>query len=67
MILLLGSTGYIGKEFYKQLFQKGIPIRACNIPSKDVTYAQLQLLHKTLKLTAIINCAGYTGKPNVDA
>ena len=66
MILLLGSNGYVGKEFYKQLFQKGIPTRT-HIPSRDITYTQLQLLHKSLKLTAIINCAGYTGKPNVDA
>ncbi len=67
MILLLGSTGYIGREFYKQLFQKGISHRACLIPSKELTYGQLDTLHKALKLTAIVNCAGYTGKPNVDA
>jgi len=67
MILLLGSTGYIGKEFYKQLFQKGHVVRPCLVPSKEITYSQLELLHKTLKLTTIVNCAGYTGKPNVDA
>lgn len=67
MILLLGSSGYIGQEFYKQLFQKGIPARNCSIPTKELTYKQLDVLHKALKLTAIVNCAGYTGKPNVDA
>jgi len=67
MILLLGSTGYIGKEFYKQLFQKGNVVRPCLVPSKELTYSQLEVLHKTLKLTTIVNCAGYTGKPNVDA
>lgn len=67
MILLLGSTGYIGTEFYRQLFQRGIPTRSCTVPTKELTFNQLKMLHKTLKLTAIINCAGYTGKPNVDA
>lgn len=67
MILLLGSNGYIGTEFYKQLFQKGIPTRICTVPTKDLTFNQLKLLHKTIKLKAIVNCAGYTGKPNVDA
>jgi UDP-glucose 4,6-dehydratase len=67
MILLLGSTGYIGQEFYKQLFQKGNIVRPCTIPAKEITYGQLELLHKTLNLTSVVNCAGYTGKPNVDA
>jgi len=67
MILLLGSSGYIGQEFYKQLFQKGVPSRSCSVPTKELTYRHLVELHKSLKLTAIVNCAGYTGKPNVDA
>jgi len=67
MILLLGSSGYIGKEFNKQLFQNNIPVRICSIPTKELTYTYLELLHTASKLTGIINCAGYTGKPNVDA
>lgn len=67
MILLLGASGYIGNEFNKQLFQNNFPVRTCGIPTKKLTYTQLELLHKSLKLTAIVNCAGYTGKPNVDA
>lgn len=67
MILLLGSSGYIGQEFHKQLFKKELSVRNCSIPTKELTYKQLKLLHGTLGLTTIINCAGYTGKPNVDA
>lgn len=67
MILLLGASGYIGKEFNKQLFQNNFPTRTCGIPTKELTYTHLELMHKALKLTAIVNCAGYTGKPNVDA
>lgn len=67
MILLLGSSGYIGKEFNKQLFQNNLPVRTCSVPTKELTYTHLDLLHNALNLTAIVNCAGYTGKPNVDA
>ena len=67
MILLLGSSGYIGQEFNKQLFQNSLPVRTWSVPTKELTYTQLELLHKALKLTTIVNCAGYTGKPNVDA
>lgn len=67
MILLLGASGYIGQEFNKQLFQNNLPVRSCSVPTKELTYTQLELLHKALKLTTIVNCAGYTGKPNVDA
>lgn len=67
MILLLGASGYIGREFNKQLFQNNLPVRTCSVPTKELKYTQLELLHKALKLTAIVNCAGYTGKPNVDA
>lgn len=67
MILLLGSSGYIGQEFHKQIFQQGLLIRTCTVPTKELTYKQLEKLHKSLKFTTIVNCAGYTGKPNVDA
>jgi len=67
MILLLGASGYIGKEFNKQLFQNNVPVRTCGVSTKELTYTHLELMHKSLKLTAIVNCAGYTGKPNVDA
>lgn len=67
MILLIGSTGYIGKEFLKQLFKREIPARTCSIPSKNLTSSDLESIRREVKLTGIINCAGYTGKPNVDA
>jgi dTDP-4-dehydrorhamnose reductase len=60
MILLLGSTGYIGSEFRRQL--DGYHFR-------NVSY--LEVLKPNFwshlnGVTCIINAAGYTGKPNVD-
>ena len=65
MILLLGSTGYIGKEFAKQLKEKNIPF--ISLPHNEVNYQNLWLMANTHKDNfKIINAAGYTGKPNVD-
>jgi UDP-glucose 4,6-dehydratase len=68
MILLLGATGYIGEAFARELTRRGekfIPLSR-----KDVDYTRFDLLRKFLaekKPTFVINAAGYTGKPNVDA
>lgn len=66
MILLFGSTGYIGSEFKKQLTQQNIDI-ICWENSRNTSFDQLQNLLKHQKITVAINAAGYTGKPNVDA
>ena len=68
MIILLGSTGYVGQLFGKHLDSKGVAWqsisgRSFDLGSKD---AVLQML-RDVKATAVVNCAGYTGKPNVDA
>lgn len=66
MILLFGSTGYIGKEFAKQLTEKGF--RFIRHPStKDITYNTLELMYSNASIDYVINAAGFTGKPNVDA
>ncbi len=68
MVVLLGSTGYIGGAFAQELKQRGIQFAA---PSRrDVDYTNFDVLRKFLtatKTTFLINAAGYTGKPNVDA
>lgn len=68
MILLFGSTGYIGKEFKKQL-----DLRKYNVfywkNTKNTTFKDLEQWYNSLnrpKIDAVINVAGYTGKPNVD-
>lgn len=68
MILLLGGSGYIGQAFQTFLEKEKISFR--NIARKDVDYydkTKLAKLIRETKATFLINAAGYTGKPNVDA
>ena len=67
MVILLGSTGYIGQEFKKQLEELNVETHC--ISRKDYNYYDLTVLRRILhekKPEFLINCAGYTGKPNVD-
>jgi dTDP-4-dehydrorhamnose reductase len=68
MIVLLGVTGYIGGQFARTLQERGIrfvaPLRS------ETDYGQFTVLREFLEKTRpefLINAAGYTGKPNVDA
>src|ERR1035437_5053344 len=68
MILLLGATGYIGEAFareWQRRKQEFIPLSR-----KQVDYTRFDLLLEYLrakKPAFVVNAAGYTGKPNVDA
>ena len=67
-ILILGSNGFIGNNFNKFLQNKNCQVITinrdnCNLLNKDSFYVSL----KQINPNYIINCAGYTGKPNVDA
>ena len=68
MILLLGASGYIGEAFAKELQRRKkefIPLAR-----KQVDYTRFDRLLDFLKVkkpSFVINAAGYTGKPNVDA
>ncbi len=68
MIVLLGSSGYIGQQFAAALDRQGLPFVA---PSRaKIDYTRFAVLLDFLKRTKpdfLINAAGYTGKPNVDA
>ena len=68
MIYLLGGSGYVGSA-YQALFQrKGLSFR--NVRRADVDYTDRAVLTELLrreKPAFLINAAGYTGKPNVDA
>jgi UDP-glucose 4,6-dehydratase len=66
MILLFGSNGYIGSEFEKQLSKRNIAFIAWE-GARKTSFDQLHTLFKFKKINYIINAAGYTGKPNVDA
>ena len=68
MILLLGATGYIGQAFAAELKRRQTPFVA--ISRRETDYTQFTSLRQFLrerKPSFVINSAGYTGKPNVDA
>jgi len=68
MIFLLGGTGYIGQAYQALLERQGRPFR--NLSRAEVDYtneATLTRLLREEKPEFLINAAGYTGKPNVDA
>jgi dTDP-4-dehydrorhamnose reductase len=67
-MLLLGGSGYVGTAFRKLFDREGIPYTCWS--RKEVPYTQREVLQRQLRELRpdfIINCAGYTGKPNVDA
>lgn len=69
MIILFGSTGYIGSEFKRQLEQKQIEFK-CWPNAAKTTFYDLEKWYDEAGypiIDAVINAAGYTGKPNVDA
>ena len=68
MILLLGASGYIGEAFARELRRRQLPFQP--ISRKEVDYTRFEALLNLLKSKKpefVINAAGYTGKPNVDA
>lgn len=68
MILLLGATGYIGQEFARELRQRGWSFTALSRAQVDYTrFTDFITYLRKAKPTFVINAAGYTGKPNVDA
>jgi UDP-glucose 4,6-dehydratase len=68
MILLLGASGYIGEAFAKELQRRGKDFLSLSRKQADYTRFETLLdLLKTKKPEFVINSAGYTGKPNVDA
>jgi dTDP-6-deoxy-L-lyxo-4-hexulose reductase RmlD-like protein len=68
MIYLLGCSGYIGNAYKRLLESNGIPFRS--LARSEVDYTNIGTLTAALredKPEFLINVAGYTGKPNVDA
>jgi len=68
MILVLGASGYIGEAFASELRRRGksyLPLSR-----KQLDYARFDVLLPFLrdqKPEFVINAAGFTGRPNVDA
>jgi len=68
MILLLGATGYIGEAFARALRDRKQEFIA--LSRKQFDYTRFDVLLEFLRKnrpTFLVNAAGYTGKPNVDA
>lgn len=68
MIYLLGGSGYVGQAYQALLTRKGVPFR--NVRRADLDYSNPEVLTAALRRDRpefLINAAGYTGKPNVDA
>ncbi len=68
MVVLLGGSGYVGQAFQQLFREQGVPFR--NVARKEVDYTEVAALADLLASTKadfVVNAAGYTGKPNVDA
>jgi dTDP-4-dehydrorhamnose reductase len=68
MIYLLGGSGYVGQAYQALFRRKGIAFR--NLRRAELDYTNPSVLEAALKREKpefLINAAGYTGKPNVDA
>ncbi|MEI6357770.1 MAG: sugar nucleotide-binding protein, partial [Verrucomicrobiota bacterium] len=68
MILLLGATGYIGTAFAEELSRRGRDFTPVSRSQADYTrFAPLLELLRRTRPEFVVNCAGFTGRPNVDA
>ncbi len=68
MILLLGSTGFVGQKFALELNKYGLAWKAIRSGQVNLTdYRSLTRAIHAVKGKFLINCAGFTGQPNVDA
>jgi dTDP-4-dehydrorhamnose reductase len=68
MIYLLGGSGYVGQAYQALLTRQGLPFR--NLRRAELDYSDPAALGAALRRDRpefLINAAGYTGKPNVDA
>ncbi len=68
MLLLLGSTGYLGHAFSAELSRRRIEFHALTRAEFDYTqFNRLFAFVRAHRPEFIINAAGYPGIPNVDA
>ncbi|HWY30509.1 MAG TPA: sugar nucleotide-binding protein [Candidatus Acidoferrum sp.] len=68
MILILGASGYIGEAFVAELNRRAASFLP--LARRQLDYTRFDRLLEFLqakKPSFVINAAGYTGKPNVDA
>jgi dTDP-4-dehydrorhamnose reductase len=68
MVVLLGASGYIGQAFATELKRREIPSQPLSRAELDYTkFGALVQFLRSRKPALVINAAGHTGRPNVDA
>jgi UDP-glucose 4,6-dehydratase len=66
-VVIFGGAGYIGSAFRKALDARGINYFAPESGMLNLLHhGSIETVLGAMKPTFIINCAGFTGKPNVD-
>lgn len=68
MIILLGGSGYVGTAFQRHL--QGLRTEFQVVSRKTLDYSNGEMLAKFLRQRRpefVVNAAGFTGRPNVDA
>lgn len=65
-IALLGPTGYVGSVFKAEIVARGHEVLPTSRSECDIYDPQVLASHLD-GVDFLVNCAGYTGKPNVDA
>ena len=63
MILIIGSSGYIGRKFSFELAKRDV--RFATASREQCGYDSLLNIIESNNIEFIINAAGYVGKPNV--
>ena len=68
MFIVLGETGYVGSKIFHFLKENGWEVAGVSRAALDYTNPKtLKEFLQSKKPEFLINAAGYTGKPNVDA
>jgi len=68
MIVLLGGSGYVGQAFQAELQRRQLEWVSLSRASVDYTLPDVLTDYlRAVKPRFLINAAGYTGRPNVDA
>jgi UDP-glucose 4,6-dehydratase len=68
MIWILGASGYIGEAFVAEVKKRKLDYRSVSRQNFDYTdFRTLLGALKKAKPDFVVNAAGFTGKPNVDA
>ncbi len=68
MVIILGGSGYVGQAYQEMFRERGIDYVSLARSELDYTdSARLLVYLQEMKPYFLINAAGYTGKPNVDA